>query len=981
VSETICAGGILPDDAIAADTPEDVRELYRGYAAEAKTRNFGLLEEDVVVLDTETTGLSFKNCELIEIAAVRLNGREIVDEFQTFVKPKKPIPGEITELTGISDADVYGAPDARQAVAELAEFVGGAPVIAHNATFDRSFIERVPGGSDVSDVWIDSLALSRIALPRLKSHALSDLARWFGCEGVSHRAMDDVYALAGVWRVILTGLSHLPAGLLAELASAQEDVYWAYRPIFKHLALEAGDVSFSLPDVRKELLKGVPSHPREDVEDLESAPKPVTREEIEQVFSNEGPLSKLYDGYELRAEQLAMAQYVAHALNQSKDLAIEAGTGVGKSMAYLVPMALYANRNQITCGIATKTNALTDQLMSHELPILEKAFGKPLTYCALKGYDHYPCLRKALRVLHGQLPLDQVDCGNKSENTVAQDMLTAAAVTLANACQETEGDIDSLGIRWRNVPRSMLTTTPQECERMKCPFYPDKCLLHGARRRAQAADIVVTNHSLLLRDVAAEGRILPPIRSWVVDEAHGFEDEARRQWALTVSAAEAQSAFEALGGSRTGAIRSAIAAVTGRGDATLMLGLLTKASTETARAQVVSADFFDALKEVANRFKRPSAYDSQSIWISDEIRNSPEWADMAGKGVDFARVLGSCVKALKEASDTMHQAMGSSANELDDPLGKLEALKDALTLIVAGDDPSYVYSIQSTTTRYRQGTESLVAEKIDIGAELARDWYPDMHSVIYASATMSVAGDFSHFNHAVGFDLLPSGTYADVHLDSSYDFDEHMAAIVVGDLPDPRSEAYLAALEDMLYDVHVEMGGSVLTLFTNRREMETVYANLAPRLRAAGLELVQQERQSNVRHLRERFVKDKELSLFALKSFWEGFDASGDTLRCVVIPKLPFSNPNEPLSQERELRDRRAWWNHSLPDSVLAVKQAAGRLIRSSTDTGVLVLADSRLTTKRYGKVFIDTLPTRNVSGLSSQHVGKFIKSWRKSHK
>jgi ATP-dependent DNA helicase DinG len=208
-----------------------------------------------------------------------------------------------------------------------------------------------------------------------------------------------------------------------------------------------------------------------------------------------------------------------------------------------------------------------------------------------------------------------------------------------------------------------------------------------------------------------------------------------------------------------------------------------------------------------------------------------------------------------------------------------------------------------------------------------------------------------------------------------------MAAIVVGDLPDPRSDSYLAALEDMLYDVHVQMGGSVLTLFTNRREMETVFANLEPRLKSAGLELVQQERQSNVRYLRDRFIKDTELSLFALKSFWEGFDASGDTLRCVVIPKLPFSNPNEPLSQERELRDRRAWWNHSLPDSVLAVKQAAGRLIRSSTDTGVLVLADSRLVTKRYGKVFIDTLPTRNVSNLGSQHVGRFINSWKKSHK
>lgn len=166
---------MLIEDAVSSGTPQFVIDSYATLAERAKTQSFGLIEEDVIVLDTETTGLSVQDNELIEISAARLSGREIVDRFDTFVHPKQLIPAEITELTSITNADVADAPSAVEAVAALADFVGGCPVIAHNATFDRSFIESVKGGVNVSDIWIDSLALSRIALPRLASHKLLSL--------------------------------------------------------------------------------------------------------------------------------------------------------------------------------------------------------------------------------------------------------------------------------------------------------------------------------------------------------------------------------------------------------------------------------------------------------------------------------------------------------------------------------------------------------------------------------------------------------------------------------------------------------------------------------------------------------------------------------------------------------------------------------------------------------------------------------------
>ena len=184
-------------DAVLPGTPQYVIDAYATLAERAAQRSFGLIEDDVIVLDTETTGLSLKDNELIEISAARLRGREVVDTFDTFVRPSGLIPPEITALTSITNAQVANAPSAPEAILELTDFVGGCPVIAHNATFDRSFIEAVPKGVFVSDIWIDSLALSRIALPRLVSHKLSDLAELFGCAAVSHRANDDVEALCG----------------------------------------------------------------------------------------------------------------------------------------------------------------------------------------------------------------------------------------------------------------------------------------------------------------------------------------------------------------------------------------------------------------------------------------------------------------------------------------------------------------------------------------------------------------------------------------------------------------------------------------------------------------------------------------------------------------------------------------------------------------------------------------------------------------
>ena len=992
------------EELILPGTPSAVCKKYLELAERAEHESFDVLEDDIVVLDTETTGLSFKKCSLIEISAAKLSGREIVERFQTFVDPGCPIPEEITALTSITDEDVKGAPSAKEAVAALAEFVGGLPVLAHNATFDRTFIERVPGGTSVSDTWIDTLSLSRIALPRLSSHKLSSMAEAFGTMKVTHRASDDVDALCGMWRILLLGLMNLPRGLLAKLASMHDGVEWTFRPIFSYLSqmkeeeavqrgvakkdatgaeladAEISGTFFSLKDIRSQLVADIKAKARRDADDPETpAMLPISKDEIHRAFGKPGVVSQMYDKFETRNEQVSMSVEVRNALVTSSHRELEAGTGIGKSIAYLLPEVLFAQKNDVTVGIATKTNALTDQLVAHDLPALARALPNGLSFCSLKGYEHYPCMHRVDRAALEELPLTLLDQEGRSSNSVASDMLTAIAVIYAYACQSADGDLDALGIRWRSVPREMVTIKAAECLRSKCPYYPHECFVHGARKRAGSSDVVVTNHSLLLRNVAADGKILPPIRHWVIDEAHGFEAEARHQWAVEISAKEMRNGFELLGGIKSGAIHAAMVGAANLEDSTLLTGLLTRSAAAVQRAMAAMGNLMATVHELAPLAKSDGGYNSLQLWINDEVRETEEWKEVLETASIALSALEEATLRIGKTTEALIASAPNLASNLSEAGMFLNTLLESLKLICEGTDKSYVYSAKLTRLKRDIGSEALVAEKLDIGAELAEKWLPETHSVVFTSATIAVGDDFSHFEHAVGLDR-GAFEHKSLHLESSFDYENHMAVFVAEDMPAPTDPGYLDALEKLLYDVHVQMGGSVLTLFTNRRDMERLYEALEPRLSEQGLNLACQERSSSARRVREKFLAEKNLSLFALKSFWEGFDAAGDTLRCVVIPKLPFASPNEPLVKEREAREDRAWWRYSLPEAVIATKQAAGRLIRSADDKGVLVLADSRLVSKRYGSSFLKSLPNKNYQRVCTKDISEQIAKWREEH-
>ncbi len=982
---------------ITDGAPEDIIKRYAALPQKARESDFGEYDTNIVVIDTETTGVSLKKDELTQIAAARLEKGEITSWYVTFVNPGKPIPGEIAHLTNIHDEDVADAPTPEEALLGLVEFAGDAKMVAHNAEFDRNFITKHPAGFPLTqNTWIDTLELARIGLPRMKAHRLIDLVKAFDAPLSTHRADEDVAATCALYRILLAAIDSIPKSLLREISLLAPVEEWPQSELFAYFAnretsKKSSQESFSLRTIRAQRAKERPRKAKRDaatlipeslLEDsnvrIETSSGEVlptmkfpSPDDVEEAFSPDGIVGSLYPDFETREEQLEMALAVRNSFEESVNLMIEAGTGVGKSMAYLVPAAMCAIENGITIGVATKTNALLDQLVYKELPKLSESFNNELTFAPLKGFSHYLCLRKVENLVLEGAKMREVANVKKTQ-------APAIATVLSFIEQTAFDDIDTLKIDFRLLPKRAITTTSHDCLRRKCPFYGEQCFVHGSRRMAEDADILVTNQSLLFCDVAADGGLLPNVRYWIVDEAHGAESEARRALSLDISVEDLNKLVARVSeGSDTKNVftraESAVSSKSKDPESALTLFFAL-----TAKARKAGIDFADAEREFALHVpdllyfdpQKKSSYDVVDIWMNDEVQRSEifkKLQELNQSMTDRAeKLINSCQELVGYLEDI--EGVAYIQREIASIALELKDLVNASVVIFKEGSDRYVYSA-SLSKRKDRGSNTLSAQLYNVGSTLDETLYAQTRSIVFASATLTVDNSFEAFENAMGLNTSSQSRANELQLNSSFDFDKNMAIYIVSDIPEPKNPQYLKELTRMLIGFHSAQHGSMLTLFTNKSEMETCFSEVASALKQEDLRVVCQRWGVSVKGLRDEFIADETLSLFALKSFWEGFDAPGSTLKGVIIPKLPFQKPTNPLSCERSTRDDAAWRHYVLPQAVLEIKQAAGRLIRKANDTGVLILADSRLVSKGYRQVFINSLPSNNVQTLTFDEI------------
>ncbi|MFT3712529.1 MAG: ATP-dependent DNA helicase [Archangium sp.] len=645
--------------------------------------------------------------------------------------------------------------------------------------------------------------------------------------------------------------------------------------------------------------------------------KPPDGLTVDNILGPGGALSGALESYEHRPSQLTMARKVKDAFDAGRFLLAEAGTGTGKTLAYLVPAALSGKR----VIISTATRNLQEQIFTKDLPLLRDEVGLPVTAALLKGRNNYLCAARFERFEQQPLfsqPQDaehwdefrewamETETGDRAETSVPDDWNT-----------------------WFQV-----STTSEACTGARCQFY-EQCFVTRARRQATDCQLIVVNHALFFADLALKLRgtselelgVLPAYDAVVFDEAHALEDVATEYFGLTASSGRlANLATDVL---------ARVPGIDPRAPTLTALALELRTKTER---------FFTA---VLHALAPPMDGDGPSL----PAENAFEFSDR--------RLLPDTLNDAKPHALLLLETLGAIAALCppdDADLGSFHRraieLATALTVTVKADDPTQVYW---ASTRGR--TLTLRAAPIDVGESLSRFLYDSVDSVVFTSATLRTAQQAkSGFDYAVARLGLTGRAWEALELDSPFDYSKQALLYVPGYLPEPSSPEWTLLFAREVFQLLRLSGGRAFVLFTSLRHMDEVHGLVSPHLQVPVLKQGDAPR----RQLLEKFLEAPSV-LFASQSFWEGVDVPGDALSMVIIDRLPFAPPNEPLQAARmdAVRDAggKPFDEYQVPQAALALRQGFGRLIRTAKDRGVVALGDVRILRKRYGAKFFESLP------------------------
>lgn len=704
--------------------------------------------------------------------------------------------------------------------------------------------------------------------------------------------------------------------------------------------------------------------------------KAVARLDAFQVVGHlgaDGAVARRMGQYEDRQSQRDMTAYIADAYNDGGVLLLEAGTGVGKSFAYLVPALEWARANDERTVVSTNTINLQEQLVGKDLPLLRDSLGddsRRPTFALLKGWRNYLCLARLEVATAGQQSLLE-------EGRIGE--LMSIAEWAGHTADGTVGDLATppSGEVWDEV-----AAEPDLCPRLKCPKF-DRCFLFKARRRAAEADVVVVNHHLLAADLAIrhasdnweDAAVLPPYKRLILDEAHHLEDVAASHLGKQLSSAGVRRLLGRLERSGRGLVPTLVRELMKDGDA------LSRASLELIRTDLTPAiaEARGAGEAMFDRLHGRLTVDRGGpIRLLDDFKDDPIWQEGLAREVDgllsaFRRI----ADGVTTCSDRIAQGELSDRRtqllmELKAVVRRLEHATDAInhTLRPVGGGPPIVRWIERSGVK--GSNVALAAVPLDLAPILRELVFERNNTVVLTSATLAAGGEFGFLESRLGLDRAPSPVSIREVLPSPFDYPSQCLFGIPNDIPDPREDeaAHDEAVAVVLRDLAYASDGGMFALFTSHGALRRCAGRIRSELGDRWPLLVQGEGNRDV--LLRRFRDAGNAILLGTDSFWEGVDVPGRALRTLVLGKLPFKVPSEPLTAARLERLAEmgvdGFAEYLLPLAALKLKQGFGRLIRSQQDVGVVVLLDSRVLSKRYGPWILDGLPNAaRVEGPWSQ--------------
>lgn len=912
-----------------------------------------------VAIDLETTGLDQERDAIIEIGAVKFQGDEVLGTWSNLVNPGRPIPYQIEQLTGITNQDVRQAPPLHTLSRPFARFVEQHAVVAHNVKFDLGFLNRQ--GLLRQNLPIDTFEMASILMPHVARYSLGRLADALGIRFTTrHRALDDAQATRQLFLKLLEQASQLDLNVIQEIDRVAARSQWPLRHVFQDLVRTrarhafAGSIGQQL--VAKGTLDGRGSvgllfDDEEKIAPLQPGeqPEPLNVSTLTGLLEKDGLLACAFPGYEYRPQQVEVLQAVANAFNQSWHLLVEAGTGTGKSLAYLLPAAHFAVQNDERVVISTNTINLQEQIYAKDIPVLQDILPLKFRSALLKGRSNYLCQRR-------------LDIFRRSRQLSEEEMRLLAKVLVWLSSTVT-GDRAELFLPtyaeqalWHHVSAEAETCSLERCRyRQK-----GRCFYYRAHQRAESAHLIIVNHALLLSDVAAQSRVLPPYRYLIVDEAHHLEAATTRQLSFTTDQRTLTRLLNEISPNTGGGYLTQLLKTIRRPVPKAIYATMERLVSELRRdVESVKRHLYDFYNELEmflqNHASGSQAYDKR-LRLTDSLRTQPDWTnieticDSLCQGIDhLAKGLEKLAGGLTELEEFDIPNPEDLAQDLRGLLHDVREQQEQLNAMIFEPSSQGIYWAQVAA---KNQTISLHAAPLHVGSLVQKHLFYTKKSVVLTSATLRTDGDFSFIQERLGAD--DADTLA---VGSPFDFERQALLYLPTDIPEPNQPQYQKILEGALIPLIRAVRGRTLVLFTSYRQLHATQRAITRPLANADISVFAQGGGTSRAQLLENFRTTERSVLLGTRSFWEGVDVLGPALSCLIIARLPFSVPSDPIFAARAETFDDPFGEYSVPETILRFRQGFGRLIRSTTDRGVVVMMDKRVLTKRYGAKFLNSLP------------------------
>jgi len=928
--------------------------------------------QSIVALDLETTGLDPDKEAIIEIGAIRFNERRIEAEWDSLIHPGRRIPPFITKLTGITDQMVLQAPVIGDVLEDLSLFIGDSPVVGQNIAFDAGFLRRL--GVMKNTTLMDTYELAAVLIPNAGRYSLSALTQALGVPyPATHRALDDARATRGVFLRLYEEALLLPLHLLAEIVRLSEPLEWGgHWPLRQALRARSGEIVSSQADPHfydgplfTEKPKKFPPPLQPVVE-----PSELDIEEVSAFLEPGGAFSNYFDKFEYRPEQVAMLRSVTEALSESHHLLVEAGTGTGKSMAYLIPAAMWAIKNNRRVVISTNTINLQDQLISKDIPDLRKALNLDIYATVLKGRSNYLCPRR-FESMRRRGP----------ENVTEMRVLAKVLVWLQGTQTGDRSEINlNRNIEWRAWTR--ISAEDEGCTNETClKRTGGVCPFFRARMAAQSAHILIVNHALLLADVASGNRVLPDYEYLIIDEAHHMEDATTNALSYDATLSDIERTLKILGGPSAGVLAWILDATQNviPPDAFASLNQMVQRITDqTFRLGELCRQYFSSIDRFLNDSRMDRHMGSYALQerILPATRTQPAWSDIEISWDQAQSTLQPLLESLAKLSQSIAEIQESLSEEDEELYSSLTGIyrnlnefNDQMDGLVFKPLEDQIYWAESQSNSYQP---SLHAAPLHIGNLMERHLWYEKSSVILTSATLTTTGDFDYIRtrlNAQDADELAVG--------SPFDYETATLLYLVNDIPEPADRSgHQRAIERGLIGLCRATGGRTLVLFTSYDQLKRTSQAISPPLAKEDILVYEQGEGASPHSLLETFRSSDRAVLLGTRAFWEGIDVPGEALSVLVIAKLPFDVPSDPIIAARAETFENPFYQYSLPEAILRFRQGFGRLIRTQSDRGAVVIFDRRVLSKKYGRMFIDSLPNCSVKTGSLSELSRSVSRW-----